>query len=125
MAVAFKVLPIAASHSSQLYLSGSLSVLALGALAVAYAAIALLVTGRSWVIATVAAPLGGVGACAGAMVNILVGVNLAAAASAHMGNACRSGKIDARFQRRQGRRLSWRALSARFRCSSVMASAAV
>jgi hypothetical protein len=30
MAVAFKVLPIAAAHSAQLYLSGSLSVLALG-----------------------------------------------------------------------------------------------
>jgi hypothetical protein len=84
-ATAFKLLPIAAAHSSQLYLSGSLSVLALGGLAVSYAAIALLVTGRGWVIATVAALLGGVGAFAGAMVNILVGVNLAAAASAHMG----------------------------------------
>jgi hypothetical protein len=85
MAVAVKVLPIAASHSSELYLSGSLSVLALGALAVSYAAIALLVTGRGWVIATVGALLGGPGAFAEAMVNILVGVNLAAAASAHMG----------------------------------------
>jgi hypothetical protein len=85
MAVAVKVLPIAAGHSSQLYLSGSLSVLALGALAVSYAAIALLVTGRGWVIATVGALLGGMGAFTGAMVNILVGVNLAAAASAHMG----------------------------------------
>jgi hypothetical protein len=83
-ATAFKLLPIAAAHSSQLYLSGSLSVLALGGLAVSYAAIALLVTGRGWVIATVAALLGGVGAFAGAMVNVLVGVNLAAAASAHM-----------------------------------------
>ena len=59
--------------------------LALGALAVSYAAIALLVTGRGWVIATVGALLGGVGAFAGAMVNVLVGANLAAAASAHMG----------------------------------------
>ena len=84
MAAAFKVLPIAASRSSQLYLSGSLSVLALGALAVSYAAIALLVTGRGWVIATVGALLGGMGAFVGAMVNVLVGVNLAAAASAHM-----------------------------------------
>jgi len=84
MVVAFRVLPIAASHLSQLYLSGSLSVLALGALAVSYAAIALLVTGRGWVIATVGALLGGVGAFTGAMVNVLVGVNLATAASAHM-----------------------------------------
>jgi hypothetical protein len=83
-ATAFKILPIAASHSAQLYLSGSLTVLALGGLAVLYAAIAMLVTGRGWVIATVAALLGGVGAFSGAMLNVLVGVNLAAAASAHM-----------------------------------------
>jgi hypothetical protein len=83
-AVALKVLPIAAAHSSQLYLSGSLSVLALGGLAVSYAAIARLVTGRGWVIATVAAVLGGLGAFAGAMLNVLGGISLAAAASAHM-----------------------------------------
>src|SRR5579863_8706027 len=82
-ATAVKLLPIAAAHSSQLYLSGSLSVLALGGLAVSYAAIALLVTGRGWVIATVAAVLGGVGAFAGAMFNVLGGIGLAAAASAH------------------------------------------
>ena len=84
MAVALKLLPIAAAHPSQLYLAGSLSLLALGGLAVSYAAIALLVTGRGWVIATVAALLGAVGAFAGALFNVLVGVNLAAAASAHM-----------------------------------------
>jgi hypothetical protein len=84
MAVAFRLLPIAAAHPSQLYLAGSLSLLALGGLAVSYAAIALLVTGRGWVIATVAAMLGAVGAFAGALFNVLVGVNLAAAASAHM-----------------------------------------
>ena len=83
-ATAFKLLPIAAAHSSQLYLSGSLSVLALGGLAVSYAAIATLVTRRGWVIATIAALLGGLGAFAGAMLNVLVGVSLAAAASAHM-----------------------------------------
>jgi hypothetical protein len=84
MAAAFRLLPIAAAHPSQLYLAGSLSLLALGGLAVSYAAIALLVTGRGWVIATVAAMLGAVGAFAGALFNVLVGVNLAAAASAHM-----------------------------------------
>ena len=82
-AVGLKVLPIAAAHSSQLYLSGSLTVLALGGLAVSYAAIATLVTGRGWVIATIAALLGGLGAFAGAVFNVLVGVGLAAAASAH------------------------------------------
>jgi hypothetical protein len=83
-ATALRLLPIAAAHSSQLYLSGSLSVLALGGLAVSYAAIATLITGRGWVIATIAAVLGGLGAFAGAMLNVLVGISLAAAASAHM-----------------------------------------
>ena len=63
--VALKLLPIAAAHSSQLYLSGSLSVLALWRPGVSYAAIARLVTGRGWVIATIAALLGGLGAFAG------------------------------------------------------------
>jgi hypothetical protein len=83
-ATALKVLPIAASHPAQLYLSGSLTLLALGALAVSYAAIATLVRDRGWVTATVAALLGGIGAFGGALVNVLVGVNLAAAATAHM-----------------------------------------
>jgi hypothetical protein len=83
-ATGLRLLPIAAAHSSQLYLSGSLSVLALGGLAVSYAAIARLVTGRGWVIATIAALLGGLGAFAGAMLNVLGGISLAAAASAHM-----------------------------------------
>ncbi len=57
--------------------------LALGGPAVSYAAIATLVTGRGWVIATIAALLGGLGAFAGAMLNVLGGINLAVAASAH------------------------------------------
>ncbi len=81
-AVGLHLLPIAAAHSARLYLSGSLSVLALGGLAVSYAAIATLVTGRGWVIATVAAVLGALGAFAGAMLNVLGGISLAAAASA-------------------------------------------
>jgi hypothetical protein len=83
-AVAFRVLPIAARHPGQLYLSGSLTIAALGALAVSYAAIVALVRGRGWVMATAAALLGSLGAFCGAIVNVLVGVNLAAAASAHM-----------------------------------------
>ena len=79
-----KLLVIAARHPTQLYIAGALSLLALGALAVSYAAIALLVTGRGWVVATVAALLGGIGAFCGAIVNVLVGVNLAAAATAHI-----------------------------------------
>jgi hypothetical protein len=81
-ATALRLLPVAAAHTSQLYLSGGLSVLALGGLAVSYAAIAALVTGRGWVVATIAALLGGLGAFAGAALNVLVGIELAAAASA-------------------------------------------
>ena len=84
MANGLKLLGIAAKHPTQLYIAGALSVLALGALAVSYAAIAMLITGRGWVVATVAALLGGIGAFSGAIVNVLVGVNLAAAATAHI-----------------------------------------
>ena len=87
MADALKVLPIAARHPGQLYVSGSLSLLALGALAVSWAAIASLVRGRGAALATVAALLGGIGAFCGALVNVLVGVNLAAAATAPISHA--------------------------------------
>ena len=83
-AIAFKVLPIAARHSNQLYLSGSLSELALGAVAIAYAAIAILVRKRGSTAATVAALIGGIGALCGVIVNVFVGINLAAAATAHV-----------------------------------------
>ena len=62
-----KLLAIAARHPTQLYVAATLSLLALGAVAVSYAAIALLITGRGWVIATVAALLGGIGAFCGAI----------------------------------------------------------
>jgi hypothetical protein len=83
VATGLKLLSIAGRHPTQLYVAGTLSLLALGAVAVSYAAIALLVTGRGWVIATVAALLGGIGAFCGAITNVLVGVDLAAAATAH------------------------------------------
>jgi MFS family permease len=83
-ATALKELPIAAHHPAQLYLSGSLTLLALGALAVSYPAIATLVRNRGSVIATVAALTGGIGAFCGALINVLVGYNLAAAATARM-----------------------------------------
>jgi hypothetical protein len=82
MATGLKLLAIAGRHPTQLYVAGTLSLLALGAVAVSYAAIALLVTGRGWVIATIAALLGGIGAFCGAITNVLVGVDLAAAATA-------------------------------------------
>jgi len=90
-AAAFKVLPIAARHPTQLYVSGTLSILALGALAVSYAAIAALVRNRGSVVATVAALIGGLAAFCGATINVFVGVNLAAAATAHV------SRVAARF----------------------------
>lgn len=83
-ATALRELPIAAHHPTQLFVSGSLTLLALGALAVSYAAIATLVRNRGSAMATIAALIGGIGAFCGAVVNVLVGYNLAAAATAHM-----------------------------------------
>jgi hypothetical protein len=80
---AFKVLPIAAQHPAQLYLASSLVLLGLGALAVSYGAIATLVTARGWLLATIAALLGGLGAFCGAIVNVIAYPVLAAAATSH------------------------------------------
>jgi hypothetical protein len=81
-AVAFKVLPIAAQHQTQLYLASALVLLGLGTLAVSYGAIATLVRGRGSALATVAALLGGLGAFCGALVNVVVYPTLAATAAA-------------------------------------------
>jgi len=81
-ATALKVLPIAARHPAQLYVGGSLALLGLGGLAVSYAAIAALVRNRGSALATVAALIGGLGAFCGAITNVLVYPNLAAAAAA-------------------------------------------
>jgi hypothetical protein len=86
-ATALKVLPIAARHPTQLYISGTLTILALGALAVSYAAIAALARNRGSAAATVAALVGGLAAFCGAIINVFVGVNLAAAATAHVSRA--------------------------------------
>jgi hypothetical protein len=83
-AVAMKVLPIAAKHHTQLYVSGSLTELALGALIISYGAIAMLIRKRGSTAATVAVLLGGIGALCGAVANVFVGINLAAAATAHV-----------------------------------------
>ena len=81
-ATALKVLPIAARHPAKLYVAGSLALLGLGGLAVSYAAIAALVRNRGSALATVAALIGGLGAFCGAITNVLVYPNLAAAAAA-------------------------------------------
>ena len=82
-ATALKLLAIAAKHPTQLYLAGTCAVLGLGALAVSYAAITTLARNRGAALATVAALIGGIGAFCGAIINVLVFPNLAAAATAH------------------------------------------
>jgi hypothetical protein len=101
-AVAFRVLPIAARHSTQLYVSGSLSELALGGVAVSYAAIAMLVRTRGSTAATVAALIGGIGAFCGAIVNVFVGINLAAAATAHVSRQAAARFLVTNFNSRPG-----------------------
>jgi hypothetical protein len=83
-AVALKVLPIAAKHSSQLYLSGSLTEIALAGIAISYFAIATLVRRRSATFAIVAATIGAVGAFCGIVANVFGGINLAAASTANL-----------------------------------------
>ena len=82
-ATALKLLPIAARHPAQLYVAGPLVLLGPGGLAVSYAAVAALVRNRGSAVATVAALIGGLGASCGAITNVLVYPNLAAAATAH------------------------------------------
>jgi hypothetical protein len=84
MAVALKVLPISAKHHTQLYISGSLTELALAAVVISYGAIAMLIRKRGSTAATIAVLLGGIGAFCGAIVNVFGGLNLAAAATAHV-----------------------------------------
>jgi hypothetical protein len=86
-ATALRLLAIAGRQPGQLYLAGALGLLGLGAVAVSYAAIAGLVRGRGAALATVAALVGGLGAFCGALYNVLVFPNLAAAATAHLSRA--------------------------------------
>jgi len=101
-AIALKVLPIAAKHSTQLYVSGSLSELALGGVAVSYGAIAMLVRKRGSWTATIAALIGAIGAFCGAIVNVFGGLNLAAAATAHVTRGAAARILMANFNSRPG-----------------------
>ncbi len=76
-------LAIAAKHPTQLYIAGTCAVLGLGALAVSNAAIATLTRDRGAAVATIAALIGSIGAFCGAIINVMVFPNLAAAATAH------------------------------------------
>jgi len=80
---AIKELPIAEAHSGRLYASNLLVIVGLGALGVSFVAIATLVEERGSTIATIAALVGGLAGFCGALANVLVGYDLAAAAVAH------------------------------------------
>ena len=81
---ALRLLNIAAKHPGPLYAAGAFAIAGLGGLIISYMAIATLVNRRGAKLATVAALIGGIGAFCGAITNVLVFPNLAAAASAHM-----------------------------------------
>jgi hypothetical protein len=83
-ATALKVLPIAAAHPTQLFVAGALSLLAIGAVGVSFAALATLLRARGSAVATVAALIGGIAAFCGIATNVMVDFNLAAAATAHI-----------------------------------------
>jgi hypothetical protein len=70
-ATALTVLPIAAAHTNQLYISNLLLLFGLGTLGVSFAAIATLVRDRWAAFATTAALIGGFGAFCGAIGNVL------------------------------------------------------
>jgi hypothetical protein len=80
---ALREISIAHAHADRLYVAYLLVLFGLGALGVSFAAIATLVRARAARLATVAALIGGLGAFCGALVNVLVGYNLAAAATAN------------------------------------------
>jgi hypothetical protein len=82
MSRAAKELPIAAAHLDRLYFSNLLVIFGLGALGVSFAAIAVLIRERGATIATVAAVVGGLAGFCGALANVLIGYDLAAAATA-------------------------------------------
>ncbi len=76
-----------AAHSvgkqkGQVYFSNMLVIFGLGTLGVSFFAIAVLASDRDRVLATIAAVIGWFGAFCGAVVNVLIGFNLAAAATA-------------------------------------------
>ena len=83
-ATTLKMLPIAAAHTNQLFLSNLLVIFGLGALGVSFAAMATLVRDRGAILATVSAVIGGFGALCGVIENVLVGFNLGSTVTAHL-----------------------------------------
>lgn len=87
LAGAFPELRIAAAHAGQVYFSNMLVIFGLGTLGVSFFAIAVLASDRDRGLAMTAAVIGWFGAFCGAVVNVLIGFNLAAAAAARSPSA--------------------------------------
>ena len=88
LAGALRELQIAAAHPGQVYFSNVLVIFGLGTLGVSFFAIAVLASDRDRVLATTAAVIGWFGAFCGAVANVLIGFDLAAAAAAvHVSSA--------------------------------------
>jgi len=81
ISTAFREIPIAHAHAGRLYFSYLLVLFGLAALGVSFAAIATLVRDRAAGVATAAALVGGLAGFCGVVVNVLIGYNLAAAAT--------------------------------------------
>jgi hypothetical protein len=81
-AAALPLLPKAAAHVNQLYLSNALVLLGLGTLLISYLALTQLARLRGATLATTAAAIGCLAAFAGIVANVLAGFNLATAVSA-------------------------------------------
>ncbi len=79
LAGALRELQIAAAHPGQVYFSNVLVIFGLGTLGISFFAIAVLASDRDRVLATTAAVIGWFGAFCGAVANVLIGFDLAAA----------------------------------------------
>ena len=87
LAGALRELHIAAAHPGQVYFSNMLVIFGLGTLGISFFAIAVLASDRDRVLATTAGVIGWFGAFCGAVANVLIGFDLAAAVAAHVPSA--------------------------------------
>jgi len=94
---ALRELQIAAAHPGQVYFSSMLVIFGLGTLGISFFAIAVLASDRDRVLATAAGVIGWFGAFCGAVANVLIGFDLAAAATVHVSSTASSGRILGRW----------------------------
>jgi hypothetical protein len=95
LAGALRELQIAAAHPGQVYFSNVLVIFGLGTLGVSFFAIAVLASDRDRVLAAAAGVIGWFGAFCGAVANVLIGFDLAAAAAVHVSSAAAAFLVSA------------------------------